>query len=110
MIKNLLNRIFNRSASKKETASPGQVVRVDLDQIGPDAQTEFAELARETSGLTFFTGRSEHGYSLSRVATPHQCPRQAPTQQHYAEWIATRCAAVISPGYFALLSTVIVDE
>lgn len=49
MIKNLLNRIFNRSVPKKESASPGQVVRVDLDQIGPAAQTEFAELARESS-------------------------------------------------------------
>lgn len=47
-VKNLLNRVFNRSASKKETALPGQVVRVDLDQIGPAAQTELAELARET--------------------------------------------------------------
>lgn len=116
MIKNLLNRIFNRSAPKKESAAPGQVVRVDLDQIGPAAQNEFAELARETSGLTFFTGRIEHGYSLSRVATPHKCPRcQASTQQHYAEWIyATQVAprVMLAPaGYFCTrCPTVIVDE
>lgn len=115
-MKNFLKRMFGKRSPKKEDSPKGAIVRVDLDESGPDAVDELKEVAVETSGLTFFEGSIEHGYSLAYVSTPVRCPRcQAPTRQQYAHWIyATQVAprVMMAPaGYFCpRCPTVIVDE
>lgn len=123
-MKNLLKRILGGRQAKKSSLPEGSVVRVpetdavrvDLDQLGPDAQDEFKETVSQISEITFFEGHVEHGYSLDHVSDAQRCPRcQAPTWQHYAEWIyATQIAPrlMLAPaGYFCTrCPTVIVDE
>ena len=115
-MKNLLKRIFGSPSSKKGPRQKGKVVRFDMDEMGPNADDEFKNLVGEIGDFTFFEGQVEHGYSKSHVSGTHQCPRcQAPTRQHYAQWIyATQIAprVMLAPaGYFCThCPTVIVDE
>jgi len=116
MVKNLLKRVFGKKAAGKNPPPEGQVVRVNLDELGPGAADEFREVINDLGDITFFEGRVEHGYSLDYVSTPEACPRcQAPTRQHYGQWIyATQVAprVMLAPaGYFCTrCPTVIVDE
>jgi hypothetical protein len=116
MIRNFFRRIFGKKTSETEVWGNEEIVAVDRDKLGPDADAALIELAKETSGLTFFKGRIEHGYSLDFVGATGKCPRcGAPTRQQYAEWIyATQTAprVMMAPaGYFCpRCPTVIVDE
>jgi hypothetical protein len=99
-----------------EVQKQGPVISVNLDQMDESGQTEFRQAVTEKSGLSFFVGRVEHGYSLDCVPDAEHCPRcHAPTQLHYANFIyATEVAArvLLAPaGYFcAKCPTMIVDE
>jgi hypothetical protein len=123
-MKNLFQRIFGRRQTKKSSLPKDSLtripetdaIRVDLDQLGLDAGDEFKEAVSQISDITFFEGHVEHGYSLDHVSDAQRCPRcQAPTRQHYADWIyATQVAPrlMLAPaGYFCTrCPTVIVDE
>jgi hypothetical protein len=123
-MRDIFKRFLGRQPTKKGSLPKDSLtripetnlVRVDLDQLGLHAQDEFMEAVSQISDITFFEGHVEHGYSLERVSNPQECPRcQAPTQQHYADWIyATQVAPrlMLAPaGYFCTrCPTVIVDE
>jgi hypothetical protein len=123
-VKNLFQHIFGGRRTRKTSPPEGSLaripetgsVRVDLDQLGPDAQAEFKEAVSQISEFTFFEGHVEHGYSLERVSNQQECPRcHAPTRQYYAEWIyATQIAPrlMLAPaGYFCTrCPMVIVNE
>lgn len=103
----MLKRLFNRKGSA--SARPGQ------DETQSEEQGLSAMISQVT-GISFYEGHVEHGYSVDNVPTAEECPRcHAPTQQYYAHWIyATQVAprVVFAPaGYFCTrCPTVIVDE
>jgi hypothetical protein len=99
-------------------AAPGEglMINVNLEHLDESSQKEFRQAVAEKSGLSFFAGHVEHGYSLDHVASAERCPRcHAPTEQRYANFIyATQVAArvLLAPaGYFCTkCPTVIMDE
>ena len=105
MIKRFLN-FFRRSARLSQSVPESQLaltrtrvgdtslVRINVDDWGPDTQQALHALAAKHANLTFYDGKVQHGYALSHVATWTQCPRcHANTQQHYTNVIyATQTA------------------
>jgi hypothetical protein len=103
----MLKRLFKR----QDTASP----RAGQDEAQSTEQGLSTTISQVT-GISFYKGHVEHGYSVDNVPTAQECPRcHAPTQQHYANWIyATQIAPRIMfapAGHFCTkCPTVIVDE
>jgi hypothetical protein len=103
----MLKRLFKR----KDTAS----ARAGQDEAQSKEQGLSSTISQVT-GISFYKGHVEHGYSADNVPTAQECPRcHAPTQQHYANWIyATQIAprVMFAPaGHFCTkCPTVIVDE
>jgi hypothetical protein len=99
-----------------EADEPGPVISVNLDRMDEGDQKEFRQAVSKKSGLAFFEGRVEYGYSLDYVANKERCPRcQAPTEQRYANFIYITQVAprvLLAPaGYFCTkCPTVIVNE
>ena len=89
---------------------------LNLDNLKEDEKREFYSAVSEHSQMELYRGHIDHGYAMDTVATPASCPRcQAPTRQHYANFIyATQIAprVMFAPaGYFCTACpTVVIDE
>lgn len=89
---------------------------LNLDNLKDDEKRAFYSAVSEHSQMDLYAGHVEHGYALDTVSTSASCPRcQAPTQQHYANFIyATQIAprVMFAPaGYFCTACpTVVIDE
>jgi hypothetical protein len=103
----MLKRLFER----QDTTS----ARAGQDEAQSKEQGLSSTISQVT-GISFYKGHVEHGYSVDNVPTAQECPRcHAPTQQYYANWIyATQIAprVMFAPAgrFCTKCPTVIVDE
>ena len=117
MPRHLPERISRKLGIRKGFARKHDVTILKLD---PDELRQNAEglsaVVSQISGIPFYEGHVEHGYSMADVPTTRKCPRcHAPTQQYNANWVyATQVAprVMFAPaGYFCTkCPTVIIDE
>lgn len=108
--------IWKKRNSDVARGDPRAVHTLNLDNLKDDEKREFYSAVSEHSQMDLYAGHVEHGHALDTVSTSASCPRcQAPTQQHYANFIyATQTAprVMFAPaGYFCTACpTVIIDE
>ena len=99
----------------KNIAPEGRLF-VDTDDLSQEEKQKFWSEAEKMTGISFYEGHVEHGYSLKFVSNPHRCPRcHEKTEKHYGNFIyATQIAArvMFAPaGYFCTkCPSVIIDE
>ena len=66
----------------------GGVVTTNLDGLGREEQKETMLEMLKSSSIPVHKGKTEHGYSLSKVANPAKCPQcSAATEVRYADFI-----------------------
>src|SRR5262245_30756867 len=108
-----LKGLFSRT---EKPPDEGRIVVANIDAFDEDELEGFQAAVTKHSGIDFFNGRVDHGYSLSKVENKDQCPRcNAPTRQQYANFIYNTQIAprvLLAPaGYFCTkCKSVVVDE
>lgn len=110
------NTTRNTPAHEVVRVGDGFLAKFNMEDWNPDEQHVLRSVATESSNITLYEGKVEHGYALSFVSTQERCPRcNAGTRQYYANFIyATQVAprVMFAPaGYFCTsCPTVIIDE
>jgi hypothetical protein len=112
-MKGILKKLF---PGEDKARGQGPIVKVNLDEVDESDLESFHDTVSEMTGIDFFEGRVEHGYSLKHTGSADRCPRcDAPTRQQYANFIYNTQIAprvLMAPaGYFCTkCRTVVVDE
>jgi len=105
-----------RNSTSSKSSTNRAVGRIDLDKLSEEQQALVPDAIEEKTGLSFFKGTVEHGYTLEKVDDAHICPRcKADTENQYAHYIYSTQAGtriMMAPaGYFCVdCPTVIINE
>src|SRR5262249_53225032 len=85
MMSGFLRKLFSKTERPQDE---GRIVSFNIDELDEAGVEAFQKVVSERSGIDFFNGRVEYGYSLDRVDNKDQCPRcNAPTRLQYANFI-----------------------